>query len=241
MRRQKATKTWLEPDRPGLLTVLWIRVIGVFRLLSRGRFHQLMGHLGNFVYRRKSPGDPWLSRPANLILDSFLRKDDVGLEFGSGKSTVWFAERVSGITSIEHDSTWHDKVTKELAMRNLRNVDCLLVERDVEDEKGQDAAYVRITDKFAKNSFDFILVDGAYRDNCALASLELLRPGGILIIDDAHWFLPSSSTSPKARTYAQGPASAKWEQFMNAVINWRCIRTTDGIHDTLLYLKPCED
>ncbi len=86
-----------------------------------------------------------------------------------------------------------------------------------------------------------LLEDGAYRDNCALASLELLRPGGILIIDDAHSFLPSSSTSPKAMTYAQGPASIKWEQFMNGVASWRCIRTTDGIQDTMLYFKPCDD
>ncbi len=231
----------LEPDRPDRFRVLWIRIKGVLSLIARGSFRHLLGHLGYFLYRRKFPGDPWLAKPANSILKSFLANQDVGLEFGSGRSTVWFAQRVSAITSIEHDPIWHAKVTKELALQSLRNVDCLLVEKDVDDEKGQDSAYVRAADKLSKNSFDFILVDGAYRDNCALASLELLRPGGILIIDDAHWFLPSSSTSPKARTHAQGPASAKWEQFMNAVINWRCIRTTDGIHDTLLYLRPWND
>ena len=139
-----------------------------------------------------------MARSANSILESFLAKNDVGLEFGSGRSTLWFAQKVSALTSIEHDPVWHNKVTKELALRDLRNVDYLLVEKDVEDEKGQDAAYVRITEKFPKNSFDFILVDGAYRGSCALASLELVRPGGLLIIDDACWFLPSNSTSPKA-------------------------------------------
>ncbi|MGO9117339.1 MAG: hypothetical protein ACLQPD_06960 [Desulfomonilaceae bacterium] len=144
------------------------------------------------------------------------------------------------MTSIEHDPIWHSKVTKELTMQCLQNVDCLLIEKDVPDEKGEDSAYVRTTDKFSKNRFDFILVDGAYRDSCALVSLELLRPGGILIIDDSHWFLPSNSNSQNARTNAQGPASPKWEEFMNAVAAWRCIRTTDGIHDTTLYLKPCQ-
>ncbi len=153
---------------------------------------------------------------------------------------MWFAQRVSALTSIEHDPIWHNKVTKELELRNLRNVDYLLIEKDVEDEKGQDAAYVRTTEKFPKNSFDFILVDGAYRDSCALASLDLLRPGGILIIDDACWFLPGNSTFSEARTHEQGPASPQWEQFVNAVADWRCIRTTDGIHDTALYFKPCQ-
>jgi len=232
------TKSRLEPDRPGLFRVLWIRTKGVLSLILRGDFRELAGHVAYFFYRRRYPDDPWLARPANSILASFLRKNDVGLEFGSGRSTVWFAERILRLISIEHDPIWHEKVKNELAARNLYNVDCLLVEKDVEDAKGQDSAYVRTTHKFSKNSFDFILVDGAYRDSCALASLELLRPGGILIIDDARWFLPSNSTSPNARTSAQGPASPQWAQFMDAVVSWRSIRTTDGIHDTTLCLKP---
>jgi predicted O-methyltransferase YrrM len=199
-----------------------------------------MLYTANFLYRRKHPNHPWLARSANSILESFLTKDDVGLEFGSGKSTVWFAERVSALTSIEHDPAWHDKVTKALALRELRNVDCLLVRKDVEDGEGDCAAYVQIAEKFPMNSFDFVLVDGAYRDSCALASMQLVRPGGILIIDDAHWFLPSESTTSEARTLAQGPASLRWAEFMEAVTRWRRIWTTDGIHDTILYFKPCE-
>jgi len=199
-----------------------------------------MGHIAYFLDRRRYPDHPWLARPANAILESFLTRNDVGLEFGSGRSTLWFAKKVSALTSVEHDPVWHNKVTKELARRKLLNVHCLLVEKDVEDSKGPDAAYVRITEKFPQNGLDFILVDGAYRDSCALASMELLRPGGILIIDDVHWFLPSNSISPEARTYEQGPASSQWERFASAVAAWRCIRTTDGIHDTILYLKPCE-
>jgi SAM-dependent methyltransferase len=234
------TQTGLEPDRPGRLSVLWIRIKGVLSLVSRGHFRDLGGHVAYFLYRRRHPDHPWLAGPANSILESFLTKRDVGLEFGSGRSTLWLAEKVSALTSVEHDPVWHKKVSKELELRKLANVNCFFVEKDVEDGKGQEAAYVRITEKFPKSSFDFILVDGAYRDSCALASLELLRPGGILIIDDAHWFLPSNSTSPQASTHEQGPASPQWGRFLNAVASWRCIGTTDGIHDTTLYLKPCQ-
>jgi hypothetical protein len=230
----------LEAARPDRLSVLWIRITGVLGLILRGHVRDLVGHVAYFLYRRKHPEHPWLAGPANSILESFLTERDVGLEFGSGRSTLWFAQKVSALTSIEHDPVWHNKVTKELEMRKLANVNCLLVEKDVEDSKGQDAAYIQITKKFPENSFDFILVDGAYRDSCALASMELLRPGGMLIIDDACWFLPSNSTCSNARTHAQGPASPQWGRFLNAVASWRCIRTTDGIHDTTLYLKPCE-
>jgi predicted O-methyltransferase YrrM len=233
-------KLGLESDRPGWIRVLCIRIEGVLKLILRWHIRELTGHVAYYLYRRKHPEHPWLARPANSILESFLTKRDVGLEFGSGRSTLWFAQKVSALTSVEHNPVWHKKVTKELELRKLANVNCLFVEKDVEDGKGQEAAYVRITEKFHKSSFDFILVDGAYRDSCALASLVLLRPGGILIIDDAHWFLPSNSTSPQARTHAQGPASAQWEQFMDAVADWRYIRTSDGIHDTILYLKPSQ-
>jgi hypothetical protein len=229
----------LEPMRPNWPRVLWIRIEGVLTLVLRGHTGELIGHVANYLYRRKHPDRPWLARPANSILESFLTERDVGLEFGSGRSTLWFAQKVSELTSVEHDPVWFKKITKELELRKLANVNCLLVEKDVEDSKGQDAAYVRITEKFPENSFDFILVDGAYRDSCALASLGLLRPGGMLIIDDACWFLPSNSTCSNARTHEQGPASPQWGRFLNAVASWRCIRTTDGIHDTTLYLKPC--
>ena len=230
----------LEADRPGWFRVLWIRIKGLLTLILRGRFRELSGHLAYFLYRRRHPDYPWLAGPANSILESFLTDRDVGLEFGSGRSTLWLAQKVSALTSVEHDPVWYNKVTKELELRKLANVNCLLVEKDVEDSKGQDAAYVRITEKFPENSLDFILVDGAYRDSCALAAMGLLRPGGMLIIDDACWFLPSNSTCSNARTHAQGPASPQWGRFLNAVASWRCIRTTDGIHDTTLYLKPCE-
>ena len=51
------------------------------------------------------------------VLDSWLCAGDTGLEFGSGRSTRWFAARVGALTSIEHDAAWHARVASSLVDR----------------------------------------------------------------------------------------------------------------------------
>ena len=68
------------------------------------------------VYERANPGQPWLTPDMIKILDSWLCPADVGLEFGSGRSTSWFAARVKHLTSVEHNPEWYslDSVVKGL-------------------------------------------------------------------------------------------------------------------------------
>ena len=39
----------------------------------------------------------------------------VGVEWGSGRSTKWFAGKIRHLTSIEDNADWHAIVTKQLA------------------------------------------------------------------------------------------------------------------------------
>ena len=57
-------------------------------------------------------------------------------EFGSGRSTVWFAERVATLTSVEHDERWYEAVSAKLKERRLANVDCILARPDQPVEFG---------------------------------------------------------------------------------------------------------
>ena len=104
------------------------------------------------------------------------------------------------------------------------------------DEEG-DSSYVKVVERFQKNSIDFVLIDGIYRSACANAVLEYIRPGGVLIIDNANWCLPSDSVSPNSRTFDEGPASLKWAEFACKTKDWRCIWTSSGVSDTALYIK----
>lgn len=62
--------------------------------------------IGVFYYQKIQPDQSWLTRSANEILNSWLTKSDIGLEFGSGRSTLWFAKRMAYLTSVEHDPVW---------------------------------------------------------------------------------------------------------------------------------------
>jgi len=70
---------------------------------------------------------PWFTQRANSLLPTLLKKPDVGLEFGSGRSTFWFARRVAALTSVEHNAFWHKKVSKTLKEQGLSNVQYLLI------------------------------------------------------------------------------------------------------------------
>src|SRR5574341_1510870 len=138
------------------------------------------------VHEWRNPDLPWLSRQAVQILTNWLRRDDRGLEWGSGRSTVWLAGLVDRMTSVEHDPQWHEKVKNELIRRKLFNVDYRLEPVDDQELPSESSPYLAVAAEFPPLSIDFALVDGLYRDRCAQAALELLKPGGLLIIDNAN-------------------------------------------------------
>jgi predicted O-methyltransferase YrrM len=187
---------------------------------------------------RRNSGDPWLTPEANRLLSSLLRPSDRGAEFGSGRSTLWFAERVAHLTSVEHDPHWYDIVSRQLSERKLANVDYRLEPRDAPEEHGGRSGYARAALRFPDASVDFTLIDGAYRDHTASYMLAKLRPGGLLIIDNVNWYLPSASSSPNSRSHRAGPEGAVWSEVFAELTAWRSIWTTSGVTDTAIFFKP---
>jgi predicted O-methyltransferase YrrM len=152
---------------------------------------------------------------------------------------LWFASRIRHLTSIEHNEGWYTSVKRDLERNGFRNVDYHLIPKDKEENEAGEAAYVRLIDQIETKSLDFVLVDGVYRDHCTLEGLRVLRPGGVLIIDNVNWFLPCNSFSPNSRTLDQGPRSATWEEVYRQISPWRTIWTSSGVTDTAFYFKPC--
>lgn len=194
--------------------------------------------LATLYYEKANPNHPWLTRSANEILDSYLIKSDVGLEFGSGRSTAWIARRIGHLTSVEHNYAWAAKVQGILNEATLNNVDYKSIPKDVEEEQGNDSEYVKVVDAFDTNSLDFCLVDGIYRDFCALKVIDKLRPGGLLVIDNANWYLLSRSYSPNSRSFTDGPKGTCWKELAQLISVWRKIWTSSGVTDTAMFFKP---
>jgi SAM-dependent methyltransferase len=176
------------------------------------------------------PFDPWLTRQAICYLSAHLRSTDSGFEWGSGRSTVWFARRIARLVSIENNPLWHARVCGRLQRHNLKNVDYRLIE--------DSSRYKVAADSFPDNSFDFCLVDGSDRDACALAAIRIVRPGGLLVLDNSNWFLPGTGHAPNSRRAADGPETPLWAEFINRTMGWRSVWTTNGVWDTTIFIKP---
>jgi predicted O-methyltransferase YrrM len=188
------------------------------------------------LYERGHPGDPWLTPQSIRLLGPLLRPGDRGVEFGSGRSTIWFAERVAHLTSVEHDAAWHATVSATLRQRGLTNVDYVLAPW-APDLPGEQSDYVGTLSRFAEASLDFALIDGAYRDHAARLALPRIKPGGLLIIDNVNWFLPSDSRAPASRSRALGPEEG-WADIAAELAGWRSIWTASGVWDTAIFIKP---
>ena len=147
-----------------------------------------------WFYQRGHPDDPWLAQGAIRYLDEHLRPEFSGFEWGSGRSTAWFATRVGSLVSIEENREWHDKVAamlrekKHASRIDLRHIP---VEHEFRDQYfpcyDPVPKYVLAIEEFPDASFDFILVDGCYRQSCVRAAMKKLKPGGLLIIDNTDW------------------------------------------------------
>src|SRR5881296_3104277 len=75
------------------------------------------------IHERTHPDSPWLSQAMIEILGSWLQPQHQGLEWGSGRSTLWFAQRVNHLISIEHDESWYRSIDSQLKKTKLGNVD----------------------------------------------------------------------------------------------------------------------
>lgn len=153
---------------------------------------------------------PWITLAAQDWIDHYiLQNHHRGLhvfEFGSGGSTLYFLNHPTAHTvSVEHDEAWYNTTKQSIPSTLLRKWTGLLhipennpspdqsLENDpsayytgVERHKHQlFKAYVTSIDKYEKDHFDIILVDGRSRPACIMHAIPKLKSGGILVYDNA--------------------------------------------------------
>ncbi|MFZ5447109.1 MAG: hypothetical protein ACOZFS_00525 [Thermodesulfobacteriota bacterium] len=139
----------------------------------------IFNRVNYIIYEKTHPGYPWLTPTANSILDSLLKKSGLGLEFGSGKSTIWFAQRISSLKSIEDNEFWYKKVKQMLDKNKILNVDYIFVHKDENNTLSALSKYLEIINSFSDCSLDFVSVDSEdYRAACANKVIEKIKPGG---------------------------------------------------------------
>jgi predicted O-methyltransferase YrrM len=146
------------------------------------------------------------------------------LELGSGRSTLWYAAKVGRLLSVERHEGWFEFVKAELARRN---VDYRYVPLDHPESAHEQSeynplpAYVAVVANCPDESLDFVVVDGHYRSTCITAVLPNIKPGGLLLVDDANMW-PDN----------EPPVPSEWPEVS---------RTTNGIKFTVIWRKPWGD
>jgi predicted O-methyltransferase YrrM len=176
-----------------------------------------------WAFQRRFQDAPWLTEAAIYFLDSWLRPSDAGVEWGSGRSTIWLAERVGSLFSIEHDEQWSQRVRDMLMEKGLQSK-VQYIYKPL-DETYEDAIRT-ISDK----SLDFALIDGRRRLSCTRTIIPKIRPGGILILDNAERYVANRSMGSHStaicRRDQDDPA---WEPVLEELATWRAVLTTNGI------------
>jgi hypothetical protein len=145
--------------------------------------HHLRPYLDNVGWYRSfeerlpvdREGDPipWFTYSAISFLNKKINSGISVFEYGSGNSTLWWAQRAVSVETYEHDFDWYNSF-KEKIPANVNYNYCKL------DYGG---AYCQAILKY-KSKFDIIVIDGRDRVNCAKNSLGALKENGTIIFDN---------------------------------------------------------
>ena len=122
-------------------------------------------------------GYPWLSFGAIIALESMVSKDSKVLEFGSGGSTVFWADSCKNVRSYETNPGWYELAKKRLT--GYKNTELKLAN----EKETLDAI-----DKEPYNYYDFVLIDSYPKDIqrllLAQAVIPKIKINGFMILDN---------------------------------------------------------
>lgn len=159
------------------------------------------------------PDEPWWTRDAITWLDKYLQPNMRVLEWGAGSSTAWLARRVEYLQTIEHNPQWAAFVKARVQPSGWFCIETAMLGPKYYDRfsgNGFKQDYY--------NFFDVVIVDGRMRVLCCEHGAGLLKPGGILVLDNA-----------------ERPKYSEAHRFLKC---WPVIRTYNGLWRTDIWTKP---
>ena len=140
--------------------------------------------------RSQSPVDlrvPWWPYDAAAWIARELPPGARVFEYGGGGSTLWLQDHGAVVTVVEHDPVWYEQLTEALpaGTRVLRRGTDAAGRITSQVDAGFFDSYVAAIDEEPDGSLDLVVVDGRARVDCVRRAMPKVKPGGLLILDDA--------------------------------------------------------
>ncbi|TNE54342.1 MAG: hypothetical protein EP338_07975 [Bacteroidetes bacterium] len=147
----------------------------------------------------------WITFEAIDLINQFMRDGQEIFEFGGGGSSLFFTKKNIRLYTVEHDQSWFESLQKIMSEKkrsnwtghfvpvekgNLVDVpDASIPEHyssNDENSKGHHyRSYASAIDQYPDHFFDLILVDGRARVSCLEHSINKLKTGGLLVLDNS--------------------------------------------------------
>jgi precorrin-6B methylase 2 len=168
------------PSKLKAFTTLIAKPSRLKALLSLGHKGYLYD-IGWFnAYEKKQSVDgqgkaiPWVTYSFIDFIKDRITKNHRVFEYGSGNSTIFYAERAGSVTSVEHDQGWFNMIKKS----SPANAEMIFCELERDGEYAKKAASL-------PEKFDIIIVDGRDRVNCCKYAVDALSSNGVIVLDDS--------------------------------------------------------
>lgn len=143
---------------------------------------------------------PWFPDLVRMLLEAHIMSGIDVFEWGCGGSTVWFCNHDCNVMSVEHNKAWADRVNSGIYSCDPvvfvppddgslypdpgdKSIAFHYKSGSTEVGDVRFESYARRIDTC--DMFDIVLVDGRARPSCVLHGYTHVKPGGLLVLDNA--------------------------------------------------------
>ena len=169
----------------------------IIRFLSPSILFRVIKSLCMRENRNVFEGTPWMPWSVIEWFEQTLAAQMSVFEWGSGGSSIFIAQRVRTVVSVEYDVVQFFVLWIHIKLRGLKNLDYVLVLPEYDKassiyasthakHSGEDyEKYCKVIERFPDNSFDIISIDGRARAACIPLARKKVKVGGYIVVDDS--------------------------------------------------------
>ena len=118
---------------------------------------------------------PWYNEPTIAFLNKILNNKLTVFEYGGGNSTLFYARQTKKVYTIETRKKWVDYILfNGQVFNNIEIKLCSFLPN-----------FANEIESFSINKFDLIVIDLRDRSVCLHKSINFLKPGGIILLDNS--------------------------------------------------------